>query len=79
MTNNPEETLDPEDWTATRALAHQIVDAAVTHLAEVRQRPVWQRMPDAVPGTFGSALPDGPTPLAEVYAETSENLLRYPM
>ena len=41
MRNTKEETLDPDDWEATRALAHRMVDEAVEHLALVRERPVW--------------------------------------
>ena len=44
----PPETLDPTDWTATLALAHQMVEAAVVHIRDVRDRPVWQAMPDTV-------------------------------
>ena len=36
-------------------------------------------MPDAVRAEYRSALPDGPTPLADVYAEMQASLLRYPM
>ncbi len=79
MSNAPEETLDPDDWSTARALAHRIVDDAVTHLAEVRDRPVWQEMPDHVRETFTTPLPEGPTPLQDVYQEASDNLLRYPM
>ncbi|MGB5559426.1 MAG: pyridoxal-dependent decarboxylase [Paracoccaceae bacterium] len=79
MDNEPEETLDPDDWSATRAVAHQIVDDAITHIAEVRLRPVWQEMPQNVRASYAAPLPDGPTPLAEVYREASTNLMRYPM
>ena len=32
MHTNKEESLDPDDWEATRALAHRMVDEAVGHL-----------------------------------------------
>jgi glutamate/tyrosine decarboxylase-like PLP-dependent enzyme len=43
-----EETLDPADWREFRALAHRMVDDAVDYLATVRERPVWQRVPESV-------------------------------
>ncbi len=40
---SPDElTLDPADWDATRALAHRMVDDAMDHLRDVRDRHVWQ-------------------------------------
>lgn len=77
--NGPEETPDPDDWSAARELAHAILDDAVRHLSEVRERPVWQEMPDSVRATFQTRLPVDPTPLDDVYRELRENLLRYPM
>ena len=79
MPNPPEISLDPDDWMAARAVAHRIVDDAVDHLEGVRSRAVWQQMPQAVRATYLTPVPDQPTPLADVYAEVSDNLLRYPM
>ncbi len=36
-----ETTLDPQDWSDFRALAHRMVDDTVDYLASVRQRPTW--------------------------------------
>ncbi len=33
------ETLDPDNWDAMRALAHRMVDDAITYLETVRERP----------------------------------------
>jgi hypothetical protein len=35
-TNEPYETLDPENWDEMRALAHRMVDDAITYLETVR-------------------------------------------
>ena len=43
-----EETLDPQDWDALKALGHQMVDDMLDYLATMRERPVWQPMPDEV-------------------------------
>lgn len=80
MTNREsEESLDPEDWTETRALAHRMVDDAITHLSTVRDRPAWQSMPDDVRASYQAPLPIGPMPLAQVYAEMQQNLTPYAM
>jgi len=43
-----EETLDPQDWDAMRALGHRMVDDVVNTLATVRDRPPWQHAPDQI-------------------------------
>jgi len=77
--NRPEETLDPDDWSDTRALAHRIVDEAIDQLRDVRSGPVWQQMPEAVRASYRAPLPQEPTPLDEVYREISQNLTPYRM
>ncbi|MGR3661989.1 MAG: pyridoxal phosphate-dependent decarboxylase family protein [Paracoccaceae bacterium] len=79
MSNGPEETLDPEDWDAVRALAHKMVDDAIGHISDVRTRPVWQQMPEVVEASFTTSAPMGPTPLEDVYAEMKTNLVPYAM
>ena len=77
--NQPEESLDPEDWTAARALAHRIVDDAIHHLSHVRERPVWQEMPADVRAAYLTPVPDQPASLENVYDEMNEHLFPYPM
>lgn len=79
MRNIEEETLDPDDWEATRAIAHRMVDEAVEHLAQVRERPVWTPMPEDVRARLQTGLPEDPAPLDEVYGEYRENVAAYPM
>lgn len=74
-----EVSLDPADWSAARAVAHQIVDDAVDHLSGVRDRPAWQPMPGQVRQMFKTPVPGHPTPLADVYAEMRTSVLAYPM
>jgi glutamate/tyrosine decarboxylase-like PLP-dependent enzyme len=79
MKPSDEITLDPDDWTQARALAHRAVDEAIVHLASVRERPAWREPPAELHRAFDQPLPQGPTPLAEVYREFSENVRPYPM
>jgi hypothetical protein len=57
-TTTHERTLDPADWDELRALAHQMVDDMLTHLETVRDRPVWQPMPDEARARFNQPLPE---------------------
>ncbi|MBN9559606.1 MAG: aspartate aminotransferase family protein [Alphaproteobacteria bacterium] len=61
--------LDPEDWTALRALGHRMVDDMVDHLAGVRQRPVWQPMPPGLRAELAKKLPRAPSEPEAVYAQ----------
>jgi aromatic-L-amino-acid decarboxylase len=72
-----EPTLDPEDWTEIRTLGHQMLDEMFDYLKEIRQRPVWQPIPDGVRDQFRSALPTGPTDAACVYRDFAKFILPY--
>src|SRR5262245_863249 len=73
-----EETLDPDDWSATEALAHRAVADAVAHLRDLRQRPVW-RDPAEVKRFFEAPLPHEGEPLDAIYRDVVERLMPYPM
>jgi aromatic-L-amino-acid/L-tryptophan decarboxylase len=79
LRNFLEETLDPDDWNSVGATAHRMVDAAISHVRNVRGRPVWQPMPDAIRNAYLTPVPTQPTPLDEVFDGLRENLLPYPM
>jgi aromatic-L-amino-acid/L-tryptophan decarboxylase len=74
-----EETLDPDDWSSLEVLSRQIVGDAVAYLRDVRERPPWREMPATVRAVFTEPLPQGPSPLADIYRTVSENLMPYPM
>ena len=73
------ETLDPENWDEMRALAHRMVDDAITYLETVRERPVWQPMPEEVTAHFDMKAPHEPAGAQAAYQEFVENILPYPM
>ena len=79
--DNPQsqETLDPENWDEMRALAHRMVDDALTYLQTVRERPVWQPVPEEVAAHFDEKAPHEPGSAEEAYEEFKENILPYPM
>jgi aromatic-L-amino-acid/L-tryptophan decarboxylase len=73
----PSETLDPQDWGAFRALAHRMLDETIDYIANVRERPVWQPIPDAVRARLQADLPQQERSLAEVYGEFAEVIAPY--
>src|SRR5918993_2895007 len=73
-----DETLDPDDWTAFRALSHRVVDQAVTYMQTVRERPVWQAPPDEVRERFRAPLPMDGQGAERTYQEFLESVLPYP-
>jgi aromatic-L-amino-acid/L-tryptophan decarboxylase len=70
-------TLDPQNWDAIRAQAHRMLDDMIDYAADIRDRPVWQPIPDAVRARFDAKLPRQPTDLGEVYREFSQFILPY--
>ncbi len=79
MANPPQETLDPTDWDEMRALAHRMVDDAITYLETVGERPVWQPVPDDVAARFEEPAPHDPGDPTAVYDEFLETIFPYPM
>jgi glutamate/tyrosine decarboxylase-like PLP-dependent enzyme len=78
MTDDLPPTLDPSSWSDLRQLGHRMVDEMMTYLETVRERPVWQRMPDAVRASFGSSAPRRPEGAEQAYADFTANVLPYP-
>lgn len=78
-TNIPELTLDPDDWSAVSALAHRMIEDSVQRLQGLRDMHVWQPMPEKVRENFRTAVPNGPTPLSDVYAEVVGSVMPYSM
>jgi aromatic-L-amino-acid/L-tryptophan decarboxylase len=74
-----QESLDPQDWDAMRALAHRMVDDAITYLRTVGERPPWQPVPDGIRARFEAAAPRQPAGAEATYSEFVEAILPYPM
>ena len=72
-----EVSLDPENWDELRALGHRMLDDMIDHIANVRQRPVWQPIPDAIREQHLTAIPTAPAPLADVYDEFFHSIAPY--
>src|SRR5690349_11878522 len=70
-------SLDPQDWSEFRALAHRMLDETIDGIANIRSRPVWQPIPDEVRTALKSDVPRGASELAEVYREFAERVAPY--
>jgi aromatic-L-amino-acid decarboxylase len=74
-----EETLDPQDWDALRELGHRMLDEMFAYLETVRERPVWQPMPDDVKAHFKTPVPQQPEGAESAYEDFTRDVLPYPM
>jgi glutamate/tyrosine decarboxylase-like PLP-dependent enzyme len=72
-----QETLDPVDWTSFRAQAHLMLDDMLGYIENIRERPVWQPIPNAVRARFRSPLPRVGEDLAQVHAEFMREILPF--
>jgi glutamate/tyrosine decarboxylase-like PLP-dependent enzyme len=70
-------TLDPDDWAELRALGHRMLDDMIDYIENVRERPVWQPIPQAARERFRAELPHSPTDLGEAYEEFTRHVAPY--
>jgi aromatic-L-amino-acid/L-tryptophan decarboxylase len=71
------ESLDPADWPPFRSQAHQMLDDALDYIEHIRDRPVWQPIPDDVRAHFREPVPRGPSALSEVHGRFLDDILPY--
>ena len=74
-----EESLDPQDWTIMKVLGRRMVDDIMEYLETVRDRPVWQPIPESVKSHLDQPLPAKPEGPEKVYGDFLENVLPHPM
>ena len=71
------DSLDPEDWEALRRQGHRMFDDMIDYLAGLRQRPVWQHIPEALRDTFQEALPREPGSIEAAHERFMRDILPY--
>jgi len=69
--------LDPENWSAFRAQAHQALDDALDFVETVRERPVWREMPDEAKVELREPFPQEPSDFGDVYSGFTRAILPY--
>lgn len=72
-----EQSLDPEDWERTRAVAHQVLDEALDFLQTLRDEPVWRPVPAEVREALKEPLPIEPQELELTFQEFRQRILPY--
>lgn len=77
MTMGMATSLDPSNWNRFRTQGHRMLDDMLDYLERIRERPVWQPIPDDVRARFREPLPAGPTDLAIVHDEFMKNILPF--
>lgn len=70
-------SLDPESWDAYRSLAHAALDEAIDFVRTVRERPVWQPVPESVRQHFRQPVPVEGQGFAQTYRDFREWILPY--
>lgn len=74
-----EETLDPQDWEAMKALGRRMVDDMMEYLRTARERPVWRPVPPEVKGRLREPLPLEGQGAERAYRDFQQSVLPYPM
>lgn len=69
--------LDPADWERFRLAAHRALDDALDYLQDVRERPVWQPVPEAIKEALRAPMPHDGAPFEEVYGQFTREILPY--
>jgi aromatic-L-amino-acid/L-tryptophan decarboxylase len=78
MEDHHPSTLDPADWDAFRRQAHRMLDDILDYIENIRDRPVWQPIPQDVREHFQmEELPQGPSDLAAVHEEFTRYILPF--
>ena len=71
------QTLDPADWESFRAQAHRMLDDILDYTKNIRQRPVWQPIPEVVRQRFQDSVPVESNALADVHQEFMNYILPF--
>jgi len=69
--------LDPSNWRSLRAQGHRMLDDILDYVELIRERPVWQPIPDRVRARFSAPLPTASADLAAVHQEFMRDILPY--
>src|SRR5207253_10421649 len=67
----------PDDWSALRAQGHRMLDDMFDYVQDIRARPVWQPIPEAVRQRFREPLPRQGTGLDAAHEVFLDSILPY--
>jgi aromatic-L-amino-acid decarboxylase len=76
--NKENSSLDPVDWTSARHVAHGMLDSSLDYRQNIRDRPVWQSLPDEVRiAIVDERLPEEGQSLSAVCGDVSKHIIPY--
>jgi glutamate/tyrosine decarboxylase-like PLP-dependent enzyme len=78
MTARREESLDPESWDEFRTHSHLVLDELLEWQRTLRERPVWQPVPETVRADLRRPLPGPGLGLEGSWDEFRKSVLPYP-
>jgi aromatic-L-amino-acid decarboxylase len=70
-------SLDPPDWEEFREFAHAALDDAIEFVRSVRERPVWQPLPETAKAVLAEPLPAAPQGVERTYEDLLRLVLPY--
>lgn len=70
--------LDPADWNTFTSVAHRAVDDMAQHLSAIRDKPVWQPIPQSVRASLAEPVPRVGAGDAATYDAFTTDVLPYP-
>jgi len=70
-------TLDPKNWSEIRSIGHEMIDDIMDYLENIRERPVWNKMPDDAKNFLNNRLPQDPQSIRSVYDEFKKFIFPY--
>jgi aromatic-L-amino-acid/L-tryptophan decarboxylase len=74
-----EESLDPEDWESFRKLGYKMVDEMIDKVSTIREKPVWQPVPQSVRDATNKKLPKIGIGEEKAYQAFKEHVLPNPL
>jgi len=81
--NDADDSLDPQDWPALRALGHRMLDDTFDDLEGIARdpaaHPVWRPMPPAVRAAWDAGLPRDGVSAEDTYASFRALIAPYPV
>lgn len=77
MLETYEETLDPENWQDFRLQGHRMLDDMFDYIENLRERPVWQPIPEEVRDVFRQPLSVQSGDLGAAHATFMQDVLPY--
>jgi len=79
MTSSKDEIdLDPQDWEEFKQIGYEMIDLLVEYHRTVRDRPVWQPIPDEVKQNYHQPLPEEGSDLRTTFEDFKTQVLPYP-